>query len=217
MVPWGPKAGSCTCQPLSAEHGACAAVCGRHDAAGLDGLHRWQQRHVPLVHVPDARGANRALELRAPTMLRRILMRLREVRILVPEGTLMCRTHTTQHELSAIAPNVQWVQLFASLGFAARLRRHPSRRHQCPPTSSSRSCTRAHARGCTLRHALPARKRLRPLGLTRVCLRRPPARPFRSRSPSPCSPRTGSALDMTWHPWALCHAPPRRDVISCEL
>ena len=45
-------------------------------------------------------------------------MRLRGVRILVPEGTLMCRTHTTQHELSAIAPNVQWVQLFASLGFA---------------------------------------------------------------------------------------------------
>ena len=30
----------------------------------------------------------------------------------------MCRTHTTQHELSAIAPNFQWVQLFASLGFA---------------------------------------------------------------------------------------------------
>ena len=28
----------------------------------------------------------------------------------------MCRTHTTQHELSAIAPNVQWLQLFASLG-----------------------------------------------------------------------------------------------------
>ena len=48
---------------------------------------------------------NRALELRAPTILRRILMRLRGVRILVPEGTLMCRTHTTQHELSAIAPN----------------------------------------------------------------------------------------------------------------
>ena len=53
----------------------------------------------------------------------------------------------TQHELSAIAPNVQWVQLFASLGFAARLRRHPSRRHHCPPTSSSRLCTRAHT--CT--------------------------------------------------------------------
>ena len=46
-------------------------------------------------------------------------MRLqRVVRILVPEGTLMCRTHTTRHELSAIAPNVQWAQLFASLGFA---------------------------------------------------------------------------------------------------
>jgi hypothetical protein len=30
----------------------------------------------------------------------------------------MCRTHTTQHELSAIAPNFQWVHLFASLGFA---------------------------------------------------------------------------------------------------
>ena len=30
----------------------------------------------------------------------------------------MCRTHTTQHELSAIAPNFQSVQLFASLGFA---------------------------------------------------------------------------------------------------
>ncbi len=45
-------------------------------------------------------------------------MRLRGVRILVPEGTLMCRTHTTQHELSAIAPNFQWVQLLASLGFA---------------------------------------------------------------------------------------------------
>ena len=45
-------------------------------------------------------------------------MRLRGVRILVPEGTLMCRTHTTQHELSAIAPNFLSVQLFASLGFA---------------------------------------------------------------------------------------------------
>ena len=43
-------------------------------------------------------------------------MRLRGMRTLVPEGTLMCRTHTTQHELSAIAPNFQWVQLFASLG-----------------------------------------------------------------------------------------------------
>ena len=30
----------------------------------------------------------------------------------------MCRTRTAQHELSAIAPNVQSVQLFASLGFA---------------------------------------------------------------------------------------------------
>ena len=30
----------------------------------------------------------------------------------------MGRTHTTQHELSAIAPNFQSVQLFASLGFA---------------------------------------------------------------------------------------------------
>ena len=45
-------------------------------------------------------------------------MRLREVRTLVPEGTLTCRTHTTQHELSAIAPNFQWEQLHASLGFA---------------------------------------------------------------------------------------------------
>ena len=80
-VPWVPKAGSCTFQPLGAEHGACAAVCGRHDAAGLDGLYRWQQCDVPLVHVPDARGANRALELRVPTVLRRILMRLRGVRV----------------------------------------------------------------------------------------------------------------------------------------
>ena len=31
------------------------------------------------------------------------------------------------------------------------------------PTSSSRLCARARTRGCTLRHALPARKRLRPL------------------------------------------------------
>ena len=30
----------------------------------------------------------------------------------------MGRKHTTQHELSAIAPNFQSVQLFASLGFA---------------------------------------------------------------------------------------------------
>jgi hypothetical protein len=30
----------------------------------------------------------------------------------------MCRTHTTQHELSAIAPNFQWEQLLASLGFS---------------------------------------------------------------------------------------------------
>ena len=45
-------------------------------------------------------------------------MRPRGVRTLVPEGALMCRTHMTQHELSAIAPNFQCVQLFASLGFA---------------------------------------------------------------------------------------------------
>ena len=139
--PWVPKAGSCTFQPLSAEQGARAAVCGHHDAAGLDGLHRLQQRDVPLVLVPDARGANRALELRAPTILRRILMRLRGVRILVPEGTLMCRTHTTQHELSAIAPNVQWVQLFASLGFAdIRVGATSVPRHRC------RGCAHVHAR-----------------------------------------------------------------------
>jgi hypothetical protein len=51
-VPWVLKAGSCTCPPLSAEPGACAAVCGRHDAAGLDGLHRWQHCHVPLWAKP---------------------------------------------------------------------------------------------------------------------------------------------------------------------
>ncbi len=45
-------------------------------------------------------------------------MRLRGVWTRAPEGTFMCRTHTMQHELSAIAPNFQWVQLFASLGFA---------------------------------------------------------------------------------------------------
>ena len=45
-------------------------------------------------------------------------MRLRGVWTLVPEGTLMGRTHMTQHELSAIAPNFLSVQLFASLGFA---------------------------------------------------------------------------------------------------
>jgi hypothetical protein len=91
----------------------------------------------------------------------------------------------------------------------ARLRRHPSRRHR-PPTSSSRLCERAHTRGCTLLHALPARKRLRPLGLTRVCLRRPPARPFRSRSPSPCSPRSGAAPDRTLHVTRQCyHGRPR--------
>ncbi len=89
-----------------------------HDAAELDGLYRLQHCHVPLVHVPAVHGANRALELRVPAMLRRILMRLRGMRILVPEGALMCRTHMTQHELSAIAPNFHCVQLFASLGFA---------------------------------------------------------------------------------------------------
>jgi hypothetical protein len=30
----------------------------------------------------------------------------------------MCRTRTAQHELSAIAPDFEWAQLFASLGFA---------------------------------------------------------------------------------------------------
>ena len=30
----------------------------------------------------------------------------------------MCRTHVTQHELSAIAPDFEWAQLFASLGVA---------------------------------------------------------------------------------------------------
>ena len=52
-----------------------------------------------------------------------------------------------------------------SVGAAARIarpRRHPSRRHR-PPTSSSSLYARAHMRGCTLLHALPARKRLRPL------------------------------------------------------
>jgi hypothetical protein len=64
---------------------------------------RWS---VPLAALScAAHGAKRALELHVPAILRMILMRLRVVRILVPEGTLMCRTHTTQHELSAIAPN----------------------------------------------------------------------------------------------------------------
>jgi hypothetical protein len=139
-------------------------------------------------------------------------MRLRGVRILVPEGTLMCRTHMTQHELSAIAPNVQWVQLFASLGFADT---------RVGTTSADivvevlHTCTHArmHAASCAACTQAPAT--LKPPRLFRYA--RSLARPFRSRSPSPCSPRTGSALDMTWHPWALCHAPPRRDVISCEL
>ena len=69
----------------------------------------------------------------------------------------MCRTHTTQHELSAIAPNFQWVHLFASLGFADIRVGAPA------PTSLSSLYALARSRGCTLLHALPARKRLRPL------------------------------------------------------
>ena len=65
-------------------------------------------------------------------------MRLRGVRTLVPEGTLMCRTHTTQHELSAIAPNFQWVQPFASLGFADTLRDQP--RHRCCRAAEGGTC-----------------------------------------------------------------------------
>ena len=65
-------------------------------------------------------------------------MRLRGVRILVREGTLTCRTHTTRHELSAIAPNVQGVQVFASLGFADTLRHQP--RHRCCRAAAGGTC-----------------------------------------------------------------------------
>ena len=139
--------------------------------------------------------ANRALELRVPTMLRRILMRLRGVRTLVPEGTLMCRTHTTQHELSAIAPNFQSVQLFASLGFADI---------RVGATSADilvevvRTCTHArmHAASCAACTQAPAALKPSRVFAYAAC---PPARPFRSRTPRPCSPRTGSAPDGTWH------------------
>jgi hypothetical protein len=190
---------------------------------------------VPLVHVPDAHGANRALELRAPTILRRILMRLRGVRILVPEGTLTCRTHTTQHELSAIAPNVQWVQLFASLGFADI---------RVGATSADiaveavRTCTHArmHAASCDACTQVPAAlkpsrncanqicwrsRRLLPLhcrfaGLTHSTLHtQRAAHATKSRRASPVSaaalPQVGlparwSSVDCRWQ-WSACDEP----------
>jgi hypothetical protein len=81
-------------------------------------------------------------------------MRLRGVRILVPKGALMCRTHTTQHELSAIAPNFQWLQLFASLGEAdirvgATVPRHRRRGcahvHTCADARCFMRCLHASA------------------------------------------------------------------------
>ena len=125
----------------------------------------------------------------------------------------MCRTHTTQHELSAIAPNVQWEQLFAS----PRLPRH--RRHQ-PRHRCRGLCARAHTRGCTLLHALPARKRLRRLS-PHTDLPTPSVRP-------PARPPLSLALSkhvFTTHwlcasqdaaPIGVSHAPLRRAIISCE-
>ena len=119
-------------------------------------------------------------------------MRLRGVRTLVPEGTLMGRTHTTQHELSAIAPNFQSVQLFASLGFADI---------RVGATSADivveavRTCTHArmHAASCAACTQAPAA--LKPSRLFAYAARPP----LSLALPEPCSPRTGSAPDGTWH------------------
>jgi hypothetical protein len=93
----------------------------------------------------------------------------------------MGRTHTTQHELSAIAPNFQWEQLFASLGFA------DIRVGATSADIVGRGRAHVHARADALLHALPARKRLRPLSPHAYLPTppvRPPAHPSRSRSPS---------------------------------
>ena len=82
----------------------------------------------------------------------------------------MRRMHTTQHELSAIAPNFQSVQLFASLGFADI---------RVGATSADivvevvRTCTHArmHAASCAACTQAPAA--LRP----HAGLPTPPARP----------------------------------------
>jgi hypothetical protein len=117
-------------------------------------------------------------------------MRLRGVRILVPEGTLTCRTHTTRHELSAIAPNVQWVQLFASLGFADI---------RVDATSANiaveavRTCTHArmHVASCAACTQAPAALTpSRVFAYTACPPARPPARPpVRSPAPFARAPR----------------------------
>ena len=82
----------------------------------------------------------------------------------------MCRTHVTQHELSTIAPDFEWAQLFASLGFAH------IRVGATSADIESGLRARAHARGCTLLRALLARKRLQPLS-PHACL------PYAARPP----------------------------------
>ena len=67
----------------------------------------------------------------------------------------MCRTRTAQHELSAIAPDFEWAQLFASLGFAhigaTSVPRH--RRRGCAhahPRADARCFVRClHASACS--------------------------------------------------------------------
>ena len=95
----------------------------------------------------------------------------------------MCRTHVTQHELSAIAPDFEWAQLFASLGFAH------IRVGATSTDIESGLRALAHARGFTRArmHAAPcaactqAPAALKPSRL--FALRRPPAG-FARRSPS---------------------------------
>ena len=120
----------------------------------------------------------------------------------------MCRTHTTQHELSAIAPNT-----FSGCSCSHRSASPTSESAPPAPTSSSGLRARAHTRGCTLLHALPARKRLRPLSphaYLRTPLARPPA-PFARALRARVRTRTGSAPDRTRHPFAFCHTPLRHE------
>jgi hypothetical protein len=79
----------------------------------------------------------------------------------------MCALYPPVTQLTALAPNVLWERRFAPLGTADIGATSP--RHGCRGL-----CARAHTRACTLLHALPARKRLRPA--SPLADLRPPAR-----------------------------------------
>jgi hypothetical protein len=91
----------------------------------------------------------------------------------------MCRTHVTQHELSTIAPDFEWAQLFASLGFA-HIRVGATSANIVVGVARTRTRARMHAASCAACTQAPAA--LKPSRLF-ASAARPPAACAR-RSPS---------------------------------